>query len=311
MTKEVLLQLIEQEIVILDGATGTNLMAAGMPIGVCPEQWILEHRQVMLDLQREYVKAGTKILLAPTFTANRIKLSEYGLEDRLEEMNRELVAISKEAAAGMAYVAGDLTMTGRQLYPMGELHFEELVEVYKEQIRVLAAAGVDLFIVETMMSLQEARAAVLAAKETTELPVMVSMTYEADGRTLYGTDPKTATVVLQSLGADVVGLNCSTGPEGMLEPVRQIAETAYVPVLAKPNAGLPELIDGNTVYRTGPGGICRDRRKADRRRSKCDRRLLRDDPGAYRRSGKGGGGKTDVSTKEREKETADLGEKDG
>lgn len=252
MTKEVLLQLIEQEIVILDGATGTNLMAAGMPIGVCPEQWILEHRQVMLDLQREYVKAGTKILLAPTFTANRIKLSEYGLEDRLEEMNRELVAISKEAAAGMAYVAGDLTMTGRQLYPMGELHFEELVEVYKEQIRVLAAAGVDLFIVETMMSLQEARAAVLAAKETTELPVMVSMTYEADGRTLYGTDPKTATVVLQSLGADVVGLNCSTGPEGMLEPVRQIAETAYVPVLAKPNAGLPELIDGNTVYRTGP-----------------------------------------------------------
>ena len=252
MTKEALLQLIEQEIVILDGATGTNLMAAGMPIGVCPEQWILEHRQVMVDLQKAYVKAGTKILLAPTFTANRIKLSEYGLEEHLEEMNRGLVAISKEAAEGRAYVAGDLTMTGRQLYPMGELHFEELVEVYKEQIRVLAASGVDLFIIETMMSLQEARAAVIAAKETTGLPVMVSMTYEADGRTLYGTDPKTATVVLQSLGADVVGLNCSTGPEGMLEPVRQIAEVAYIPVLAKPNAGLPELIDGNTVYQTEP-----------------------------------------------------------
>lgn len=252
MTREELLQLIKQEIVILDGATGTNLMAAGMPVGVCPEQWILEHRQVMLDLQKEYVKAGTKILLAPTFTANRIKLSEYGLEDELEEMNRDLVAISKEAAGEKSYVAGDLTMTGRQLYPMGELHFEELVEVYKEQIRVLCDAGVDLFIVETMMSLQEARAAVIAAKETTELPVMVSMTYEADGRTLYGTDPKTATVVLQSLGADVIGLNCSTGPEGMIEPVRQMAEVAYIPILAKPNAGLPELIDGNTVYQTEP-----------------------------------------------------------
>lgn len=196
MTREKLLQLIKQEIVILDGATGTNLMAAGMPVGVCPEQWILEHRQVMLDLQKAYVKAGTKILLAPTFTANRIKLSEYELEDELVKMNRDLVAISKEAAGETAFVAGDLTMTGRQLYPMGELHFEELVEVYKEQIRVLCDAGVDLLIVETMMSLQEARAAVIAAKETTELPVMVSMTYEADGRTLYGTDPKTATVVL-------------------------------------------------------------------------------------------------------------------
>lgn len=252
MTREELLQLIKQEIVILDGATGTNLMAAGMPVGVCPEQWILEHRQVMLDLQKAYVKAGTKILLAPTFTANRIKLSEYELEDELVKMNRDLVAISKEAAGETAFVAGDLTMTGRQLYPMGELHFEELVEVYKEQIRVLCDAGVDLLIVETMMSLQEARAAVIAAKETTELPVMVSMTYEADGRTLYGTDPKTATVVLQSLGADVIGLNCSTGPEGMIEPVRQMAEAAYIPILAKPNAGLPELIDGNTVYQTEP-----------------------------------------------------------
>lgn len=257
MTREALLELIRQEIVILDGATGTNLMAAGMPIGVCPEQWILEHRQVMLDLQKGYVEAGTKILLAPTFTGNRIKLAEYGLADKLEEMNTALVQISKEAAGGKAYVAGDLTMTGRQLYPMGDLQFEELVDVYKEQAMVLAAAGVDLFIVETMMSLQEARAAVLAIRETTQLPVMVSMTYEADGRTLYGTNPKTATVVLQSLGADVIGMNCSTGPEGMIEPVRQMAEVAYVPILAKPNAGLPELIDGNTVYQTPPEEFAR------------------------------------------------------
>ena len=241
MTREEFRKLVENGPVILDGATGTNLQQAGMPVGVCPEQWIIDHAQVMIDLQRAYVEAGTQILLAPTFTANRIKLEEYGLQDDLEKMNRRLVAISKEAAEGKAYVAGDITMTGQQLFPMGELQFEELVEVYKEQIRILADAGVDLLIVETMMSLQESRAAVLAAKETCDLPILVSMTYNEDGRTLYGTDPATAIVVLQSLGADAVGMNCSTGPKEMLEPIRQTMEYANVPVLAKPNAGLPEL----------------------------------------------------------------------
>lgn len=252
MTKQEFLSLVQDEIVILDGATGTNLQMAGMPVGVCPEQWILEHPQVMIDLQRAYVEAGTKILLAPTFTANRIKLAEYGLEDQLAEMNHKLVALTKEAATDQAYVAGDLTMTGQQLYPMGDLPFEELVGVYKEQVRALVEAGVDLFIIETMMSLQETRAAVLAVKEECELPVLVSMTYEADGRTLYGTNPETATVVLQSLGVDAVGMNCSTGPKEMLAPVREAVRSAYIPVLAKPNAGLPELENGKTIYRTTP-----------------------------------------------------------
>ncbi|MDE7434770.1 MAG: homocysteine S-methyltransferase family protein [Lachnospiraceae bacterium] len=252
MTREAFQDLVEQGTVILDGATGTNLQQAGMPVGVCPEQWILEHPQVMIDLQRAYVEAGTQILLAPTFTANRIKLEEYGLQDELERMNRELVALSKEAAGGKALVAGDITMTGQQLYPMGELMFEELVEVYKEQIRVLCAAGVDLIFVETMMSLQESRAAVIAAKETCDLPVFVSMTFSEDERSLYGTDPVTAVVTLQSLGADAVGTNCSTGPEQMLEPIRRMSEYALVPIIAKPNAGLPELEDGVTVYKTTP-----------------------------------------------------------
>lgn len=252
MTREEFRKLVENGPLILDGATGTNLQQAGMPVGVCPEQWIIDHAQVMIDLQRAYVAAGTQILLAPTFTANRIKLEEYGLQDQLEQMNRRLVAISKEAAEGKALVAGDITMTGQQLFPMGELQFEELVNVYKEQIRILADAGVDLLIVETMMSLQESRAAVLAAKETCDLPILVSMTYNEDGRTLYGTDPATAIVVLQSLGADAVGMNCSTGPKEMLEPIRQTMEYANIPVLAKPNAGLPELENEATVYKTTP-----------------------------------------------------------
>ena len=252
MTKEAFKELVKNGPVILDGATGTNLQDAGMPVGVCPEQWILEHEEVMFTLQKDYVDAGTNILYAPTFTANRIKLEEYGLEEHLAEMNERLVALSKRAAGGRALVAGDLTMTGKQLFPMGDMDFEELVTIYKEQAAAILKAGADLFVVETMMSLQECRAALIAIKEICDLPVMVSLTFNEDGRTLYGTDPKTAVVVMQSLGADAVGLNCSTGPEGMLEPVEEMAQYASIPVLAKPNAGMPELIDGVTVYNTTP-----------------------------------------------------------
>lgn len=252
MTREEFKSLVENGPVLLDGATGTNLQKAGMPVGVCPEQWILEHPDVLVDLQKRYVEAGTDILFAPTFTANRIKLREYGLEEQLSEMNRKLTELSRQAAGGKALVAGDLTMTGEQLYPLGDLQFEELVEVYKEQARVIAEAGADLFVVETMMSLQECRAAVLAIREICDLPIMVSLTYNEDGRTLYGTDPVTAVTVLQSLGADAVGMNCSTGPEAMLAPVAEMAEYATVPLLVKPNAGMPELVDGKTVFHVGP-----------------------------------------------------------
>ncbi len=252
MTKQEFRNLVRQGIVILDGATGTNLQKAGMPGNVCPEQWILEHLDVMRGLQRSYVQSGTQILYAPTFTANRIKLAEYGLSDRLLEMNTQLVQLSKETAGDKALVAGDLTMTGQQLYPLGELQFEELVDVYKEQGKALYDAGVDLFVIETMMSLQETRAAVLAIQETCDLPILASLTFEADGRTLFGTDPETAVVVLQSLGVDAVGLNCSTGPMEMIGIVEKMYAYANIPILAKPNAGLPELENGQTVYKTSP-----------------------------------------------------------
>lgn len=252
MTKKEFREFVNKGPIILDGATGTNLMAAGMPIGVCPEAWILEHKEVLLNLQRGYVEAGTNIVYAPTFTGNRIKLEEYGLADRITEINTELVRLSREAVGDKALVAGDMTMTGQQLFPLGELMFEELVEVYKEQASILDKAGADLFVVETMMSLQECRAAVLAIKEVSDKPVMVTLTYNEDGRTLYGTPPEAAVVVLQSLGVDVIGINCSTGPMEMIEPVKIMAEYATIPILAKPNAGLPELVDGETVYRMTP-----------------------------------------------------------
>ena len=249
MTKQEFREFYQNKLIYLDGATGSNLQKAGMPTGVCPEQWILEHPDAILELQRAFVEAGTNILYAPTFTANRIKLAEYGLAEHLIDMNTELVGLAKQAAGGKALVAGDITMTGRQLTPMGDMDFEQLIDVYKEQIRVLDQAGVDLLVVETMMSLQETRAALIAAKEVSSLPVIASLTFESDNKTLFGTDPMTAMLVLQALGADVVGTNCSTGPDQMCEVVRQMKQVAKIPVLAKPNAGLPKLdSEGRTVY---------------------------------------------------------------
>ena len=271
---------LSQKYIYLDGATGSNLVKAGMPSGICPEQWIVEHRDIMLDLQKQYVKAGTDILYAPTFTANRVKLAEYGLQDRQKELIRELVAISREAAASAGdvisdaqvessrqriainegsagdrkvYVAGDITMTGRQLKPVGDMEPEELIDIYKEQITDLCEAGVDLLVVETMMSLAEARAALIAAKEVCSLPVMVTMTFEADGRTLFGTDAKTAAIVLESLGASAIGANCSSGPAGMRDVIADMASVTRIPIIAKPNAGLPFLDEqGRTCYSMDP-----------------------------------------------------------
>lgn len=253
MTKKEFQELVKNRIIYLDGATGSNLVKEGMPSGVCPEEWIIQNREVMLKLQKEYVQAGSNILYAPTFTANRIKLSEYHLENQMKSMIKELVGISRQAAVNSTrqkvYVAGDLTMTGEQLKPMGRMELEDLIQVYKEQIICMVEAGVDLLVVETMMSLAETRAALIAAKEVCDLPIMASLTFEKDGRTLYGTDAMTAAIVAESLGACAVGVNCSTGPAHMKQIISDMASVSSIPIIAKPNAGLPFLNgEGGTDY---------------------------------------------------------------
>ena len=257
MTKREFKELTSSRIVILDGSTGRNLQQRGMPTGVCPEDWILKNPQVLIGLQREFLEAGTDILFAPTFGANRIKLEEYGLDDQIVSMNQKLVGFSKKAIdeyqnktdnQRKVYIAADLTMTGEQLQPVGKLPFEDLVDIYKEQLGYILEEGVDLIVVETMMSLQECRAALLAAKECCDLPIMISLTFQENGKTLFGTDPKTAIIVLQSMGADAVGVNCSTGPDKMEQIIREMKEYANIPIIAKPNAGMPMLLDGETVF---------------------------------------------------------------
>lgn len=249
MTKSEFQKMMCNNYIFLDGATGSNLQKAGMPVGVCPEKWIMDHSDIMIDLQKQYVQAGSNILYAPTFTANRIKLKEYGLYDSMEFMIQKLVSLSKKAAGKDAYVAGDLTMTGQQLEPMGDLSFDELVLIYKEQIQYLVKYGVDLLVVETMMSLQETRAAVIAAKEICDLPIMATLTFEHDGRTLYGTEAATAAIVLDKLGVDAIGANCSTGPAEMAKVLQSMSEVTNKPLIGKPNAGLPQIDEnGNTYY---------------------------------------------------------------
>ena len=238
--------------VLMDGATGTELYRRGMPNGVCTEQWVLEHPQALLEIQRAYVEAGSQVLIAPTFGANRVSLARHGAQDRVEEYNRRLVELTRTAADGRVLVAGDLAPTGLLLAPFGASSFEELVDVYAQQARALAAAGVDLFLIETTMTVPEARAAVLACKSVSDKPVWVTFTCDENGRTLSGSDVLAALIILQGMGAAAFGLNCSTGPEAMLEQLERLTPYATVPLIAKPNAGLPQVTDGRAVYHCPP-----------------------------------------------------------
>jgi len=250
MTKNEFREWALEQVRILDGASGTLLQKTGMPIGVCPEKWAVQNPGSIIKIQKEYIEKGSEIIYTFTLGGNGLKLKEFGVEDAYR-INRELAALSKKAAGGRAFVAGDIAPTGQLMEPFGMYTFEEIVDVYKEQVKGLLDGGVDLFVIETMMDIQEARAALLAVKETCDLPVIATMTFERGGHTINGTDPLTALVTLQSLGADAVGCNCSTGPKQMLGIIKKLKPFAKVPLVAKPNAGMPKLVNGVTVFDMG------------------------------------------------------------
>lgn len=244
--------LLKKQIVILDGATGTELQKKGLQAGACPEIWCMENPQIIQGIHTAYQKAGAQIVYACTFGANRFKLKQYGAQAEVYTVNRELVRLAKAACGNNALVAGDIGPTGLFVEPFGTLAFEEAVEAFKEQARGLIDGGCDLIVIETMIDIQEARAALLAVKELADIFTMVSMTYEKDGHTLGGTPPQSAIITLQSLGADAVGCNCSAGPQQMIDFVEAMKPYASVPLLAKPNAGMPKLENGQTIFEMDP-----------------------------------------------------------
>lgn len=254
MTRQEFETLTAQGIVYLDGATGSNLYLAGMPHGICTEAWVLEHPQVLAQLQKKYVEAGSQIVYAPTFGGNRFSLEGRGLENQIGDMNKRLVEISQKAVGDRALIAGDVAPTGKMLESRGgDTTVDELFEVYREQITYLSEAGVDLLVAETMMSLEEAMVALDAASTVCDLPVMCSLSFEADGNAIFGGSAVEAVETLQAMGAVAVGLNCSVGPDQLETIVRNMKAVAEVPVIAKPNAGLPFIDDhGNATYSMGP-----------------------------------------------------------
>jgi len=246
------LSFLESEILVCDGAIGTMLQKSGLPPGSCPEEWNLSHPEVVKSIHQAYVKAGANIITTNTFGGNRISLSRYGLIGELEKINGIAVKLAKEAGGEKCFVAGSMGPTGKFLEPFGEISFDEALEVYKEQAKALVKAGVDILIIETMVDLQEIRAAVIAAKMVTDLPVIAQMGFTKEGRTVTGTDPLTAVTVLESLRAEVVGANCMTGPEEMLPIIEEMAKYSHGFLIAQPNGGMPQLLSGETVYPASP-----------------------------------------------------------
>ena len=234
--------------IILDGATGSNLMKAGMPRGVCAERWILENPNAILDLQKRYAESGSQIVYAPTFTASEPYLAQHGLADQLERMNCELVSLTRQAVGSDVFVAGDMTTVGKP-----DLSYEYLLEVYTRQAKALKEAGVDLYVIETMMGLEETMAALEACNMVSELPVMCSFSVTSDGMLYFGGSIYDAAPQLEGFGADAVGINCSCGPDQMEAVVRALAQSLDIPVIAKPNAGMPTIDDmGNAIYSMAP-----------------------------------------------------------
>ncbi|WP_005033908.1 homocysteine S-methyltransferase family protein [Holophaga foetida] len=240
------------KLLIADGATGTMLMAAGLPSGSAPELWNVERPEEILALYRAYIDAGSNIFLTNTFGGNRTTLARHGLGDRVRELNMAGARLAREAAGDRAYVAGDMGPTGALLKPYGPMSAEEALEVYTEQAAALAEGGVDLLWIETMSELSEIKAAIQGAL-TTGLPVFCTMSFDANARTMMGVRAKMAAQQLWPMGLAAIGLNCGEGLEMVPNALRQMKEGAPEAVLiAKPNAGLPRVVDGKTVYDVTP-----------------------------------------------------------
>ena len=238
---------------IFDGAMGTILQQKGLlSPGYCPELLNIDKPEEITAVHKQYVDAGSTIIETNTFGASPLKLAHYNLSDRAREINIAAVKAARSAAGDKVKIAGSMGPTGKFIKPLGDLDFEDAYENYKVQAAALAEGGADYILIETSIDLQEMRAALLAAKEVTNLPVICQLSYSEDGRTVTGTDPQTAAITLDAMGADIIGINCSLGPEQLVPIVKILSENTEKPISVQPNAGLPQLVNGKTTFPMGP-----------------------------------------------------------
>ena len=252
--EDIVSRLKSGRVIVADGATGTMLLAAGLPAGTPPERWVLENPAPLLDLQRAYVEAGSDLIIACTFGANRTRLEHTGLADQLAEVNQRAVQIAREAAGNRAYVAANIGPTGELMAPIGKMTHEQALEIFTEQAAMLAEAGVDVLYIETMSDLNEMKAAITGARQAApSIPVFASFSFDHHGRTNMGVKPEQAAETLQGMGVAAFGANCGATLEMTEGAVAKMHEAApQAALIAKPNAGYPRMEGRKVVYDATP-----------------------------------------------------------
>ncbi len=246
-------RLHQDQILIADGATGTFLQQAGLPVGTVPERWNLENPDVILRMHREYVAAGADLILTNTFGGNRYRLSRDKLQDQVLDINAAAVRLAKEAAGGKAMVLGDIGPTGELFEPMGLLTPDKAMAAFAEQAAALTDAGADGILIETMSDLNEAKVAAEAVRSVSQLPLLVTLSFDTHGRTMMGVDPVRAAEELWAMGVDVVGANCGRTLSENLEAIQKMRQALpQATLMAKPNAGLPHVENSEIVYEVTP-----------------------------------------------------------
>lgn len=254
MAETILERLARPGVLVADGATGTNLQQMGLARGVAPETWVLERPEAIRALHRSFLDAGSDYVLTCTFGGTRLRLRHADLADRVVEVNRRAVALARAEADGRAFVAGDIGPTGELLDPLGDLTYEAAVEAFAEQAKGLAEGGVDMFAIETMSDLREVQAAMEGVRRVSDLPIFATMTFDMGGFTMMGVRPEDAVSAILGWGATAVGANCGRAldeMESVIAAMHAARPDAFL--IAKPNAGLPEIgEDDSVVYKVTP-----------------------------------------------------------
>lgn len=246
-------RLKEKEVIICDGAMGTLLYSMGIPQGSPVEYANLLRPDLVERIHKDYICAGAEVIETNTFGANRLKLAKYGLADKVEEINMRGVEIARKVSQGRVFVAGSIGPLNGMLEPFGKIDIDEAIDVFKQQARYLIEAGVDLLILETFHNLLELKTALLAVREVSDsIPVVAQMSFSQEGRTSMGVQPASFAVVMEGLRVDVVGANCGTGPQGVLDTLKELREITNLPLSAQPNAGFPTLYEGRTIFPSTP-----------------------------------------------------------